>query len=308
MKKPPLVHQNVYEALIQSLSQESERSIPQCYFVAGEAGIGKTFLLKEITAFLQTSKKLEPIYIDCTMEPSLDFDDFTNLLISKSSEKKKRQVILLDNFTDLLQRWDKISLSRLRAFLYTEGTPILIATGREITPQLTEYEEPLYDSLSLITLKGISLEATIAIIKAQNNIGPEQDKIIEEIYAKIGGTPLIAALLSDYINKPIQSSEDIIKDMLNVMTLYFRDKLARLTLIQRKIVVELLKSPTPLSLGQLREATNLKSSDLTPQISRLNAAKIVYVSKQESKKSLYGIADKLFKTWYEENLISQNGL
>lgn len=298
MKRLPLVHQNVYDSLMQSLSQEHERSIPQCHFVAGEAGIGKTFLLKEIAASLQTDNKLEPIYIDCIMEPSIDFDDFANLLASKCFDKNKRQVILMDNFTDILQRWDKISLSKLRAFLYTEGAPILIATGREISNQLTDYEAPLYDSLSVITLKRITLDTTLAIIEAQNKTNREQRKIIEEIYAKIGGTPLIATLISQHLKGPAQSVEAMLKDMLAEMTSYFRERLAKLTLMQRKIVIELLKSPTPLSLKQLREATGLKSSDLTPQISRLDASNIIYIDRQEPKKSLYGITDKLFKAWY----------
>lgn len=298
MKRLPLVHQNVYDSLMQSLSQEHERSIPQCHFAAGEAGIGKTFLLKEIAASLQTDNKLEPIYIDCIMEPSIDFDDFANLLASKCFDKNKRQVILMDNFTDILQRWDKISLSKLRAFLYTEGAPILIATGREISNQLTDYEAPLYDSLSVITLKRITLDTTLAIIEAQNKTNREQRKIIEEIYAKIGGTPLIATLISQHLKGPAQSVEAMLKDMLAEMTSYFRERLAKLTLMQRKIVIELLKSPTPLSLKQLREATGLKSSDLTPQISRLDASNIIYIDRQEPKKSLYGITDKLFKAWY----------
>lgn len=298
MKELPLVHQNVYESLLQSLSQENERSIPQCYFIAGEAGMGKTFLLKKIATALQTDNQLEPIYIDCIMEPSCNFVDFTNLLVSKSFDQRKRQVILMDNFTDILQRWDKLNLSQLRAFLYTEGAPILIATGCEIPTQLTAYEEPLYDSLSLITLKRISLEATIAILETEYRLNQKQKRTIEKIYTKIGGTPLIANLMAKHLQNSPSSAEAKMKDMLAEMTPYFREKLAQLPPMQRKIVIELLKSPTPLSLKQLRETTGMKSSDLTSQISRLNTLNILYIDRQEPKKSLYGIVDKIFKTWY----------
>lgn len=298
MKELPLVHQNVYKSLLQSLSQENEGSIPQCYFIAGETGMGKTFLLKKIAAALQTDNQLEPIYIDCIMEPSCNFVDFTNLLVSKSFDQRKRQVILMDNFTDILQRWDKLNLSQMRAFLYTEGTPILIAAGCEVPAQLTTYEEPLYDSLSLITLKRISLEATIAIIETGDRLKQKQKRTIEKIYAKIGGTPLIATLMAKHLQDSPSTAEAKMKDMLAEMAPYFRGKLAQLPLMQRKIVIELLKSPTPLSLKQLREATGLKSSDLTSQISRLNTLNILYIDRQEPKKSLYGIVDKIFKTWY----------
>lgn len=118
---------------------------------------------------------------------------------------------------------------------------------------------------------------------------------------KIGGTPLIANLMAKHLQNSPSSAEAKMKDMLAEMAPYFRGKLAQLPPMQRKIVIELLKSPTPLSLKQLREATGLKSSDLTSQISRLNALNILYIDRQEPKKSLYGIVDKIFKTWYMLN-------
>ena len=86
------VHESLYNDLIKSISSEKNGSVPQCHYIVGKKGYGKTALLKQINAYLNEVDKFEPIYVDCLLNPALSVD----WMIARENESSRRVVWLLD--------------------------------------------------------------------------------------------------------------------------------------------------------------------------------------------------------------------
>lgn len=295
--KKVIAHTTEFKLIVDSINRETRGSIPQGYYISAIMGMGKTHLLHQIKEVFNDRKSFTTLFIDCLLNPMLDFSELQQKLLSVSSNK--RIILLLDEFHTLLSKWDKESLSGLRAMIFSEDAPIMITAGIGIPPQLTEYNEPLYDSLSLMTLKEISSRETIDIIKEKITDMPATFiETLKDVYNVIGGTPLVASLLAESIQKQYVTLSELTRDVLASLTPYYKALLYNLSPIQRKIVLALLQSNETVPMPKLRELTGLKSSDLTAQLLRLNKNRIVYTVKVQPKKSHYIIYDKLFRQWY----------
>lgn len=292
-----IAHTAEFNLLVDSINRETKGSIPQCYYISAIMGMGKTHLLKQIKEAFNNREDFTTLFIDCLLDPMLDFSELQQKLLSVSSNRKR--LLLLDEFHILLSKWDKESLSSLRAMIFSEDAPIMITSGIGVPSQLTEYNEPLYDSLSLISLKKISFPKTIDIIREKiTEMSPTLIGSLENVYKIIGGTALVASLLTESIKKQYSTSPELIRDVMVSLTPYYKALLYNLSPIQRKIVLALLQSNEMVSMPKLRELSGLKSSDITAQLLRLNKNRIVYTIKDQPKKSHYIIYDKLFGQWY----------
>lgn len=296
MEKKVIAHIAEYNLLVDSINRETKGSIPQCYYISGTMGMGKTQLLRQVEEAFREKEGVAVLFIDCLLAPMLAFEELKRKMLSIPSVE--RIILLLDEFHVLLSKWSKESLLGLRAMMFSENAPIMIAAGVGLPSQLTDYNEPLYDSLSLLSLKEISFETTIEIVKGEVDMPVTFLDTFQEVYNTIGGTPLVASLLAESLKKQLVTSPDIVRDAMRTLTPYYKGLLYDLSPIQRKIVLALLQSDDTVSLPELGELSGLKSSDITAQLVRLSKDRIVYMQKDRPKKSRYMLCDKLFRKWY----------
>ena len=68
MKIVENIGKKVFSIISEGIIRETHNSIPQCYYVSGELGYGKTTLLHRIKEKFE-SQNFQPIYIDCLLHP-----------------------------------------------------------------------------------------------------------------------------------------------------------------------------------------------------------------------------------------------
>lgn len=288
------VHQNELSEVLGSLNREHEGSIPQCFYVFGGKGLGKTYFLHEIESHYENDTTLIPVYRDLLLKPVVNFDGLASLVSGCTG----RAVLLLDNVDSMLARWKEEDLSRLRATIYQENGPVIVSTGEEIPSQLSDYKQPLYDSMSLLSLRPISEADTLSIIQDKGkSLSKRAQEDVHVVYNKIGGSPLVACLLVRALKTKYGKAENLTRIVLSTYNIYYESVLRSLSTVQHRIVVSLLENG-PLTLTELRNLMDLKASDLTGALKRLEMNNIVFANRTQPKKTSYSIRDKVFRQWY----------
>ncbi len=287
------VHESLYNELIKSISSEKNGSVPQCHYIVGKKGFGKTTLLKQINDFLNEGNKYEPVYVDCLLTPALSVD----WMIARERESSRRVVWLLDGMDLFVAGISEKEQFRFRAMIYEENAPVVIGTGKSLSEHFTSYGAPFYDTFSLHILKEM-LPSTAAQFVAQERKGRGRlpEDVIDSILSEIGYTPFNCCLLTK-VNVEL-SRDDMMRELLQPLTNYYRMLIADFSVLQRRTIICLLSSDTPLLLKDIRSATNLSGGDLSPQLKSLSSKGIVTQKSLGVKKTGYSISDRAMSAWY----------
>ena len=286
------IHQKLIEELADSILSESENSIPQCHYIIGERGYGKTSLLQSIRNRLSRDERYHIEYISCLLSPELKVEDLEN------ADSVHRMVWLLDDFDSFISVSSEDALYKLRGIIYSEGGPIIIGTGGALTYGFTSYSSPLYDSFMLHTLNDLDTNTGIRLvseIRGSSEIPDEE--LFNEVFSIIGCTPESCSLLAS-IRQYGKSAKEIVSDALGPLDAYFKTIVSALTLPQRSIVVALLDFGNPALLRDIRTKTGMTSPEIMSILVMLSRKGIVDIIRGSARKTEYAIHEKQFSAWY----------
>ena len=296
------INKDTYNTILDGINRETHNSIPQCYYVSGDLGYGKTTLLHRLGNSLNCDH-FQPIYIDCILNPIANEEKLEEILQGIISDK--RVVFLLDNAHFLLENWSSNELAKLRALIYNPGAPIIVFAGKRVTKVFTDYSAPLYNSVLLLSLNTLTEDEQTALIQSSGKRKLQNVQQINKIASSLEPSILIMTLIKRAVEKGSQKEECIKKETLSYFNVAYENLLVSLSPNQLLIVVALLKAESSCLLSDIVKETGLKSSDITPQIKRLEEKNLIEIIKWKPKKSLYQIKSKIFKEWYKlQNTIS----
>lgn len=296
------INKDTYNTILDGINRETHNSIPQCYYVSGDMGYGKTNLLHQLGNTINNNL-FQPIYIDCILNPIANEEKLEEILQGIISDK--RVVFLLDNAHYLLENWSSNELAKLRALIYNPDAPIIVFAGKRVTKVFTDYSAPLYNSVLLLSLNTLTENEQTALIKSACKRRLQNIQQINKIANSLEPSILIMTLIIRAVEKGYQKEECIKKETLSYFNVAYENLLVSLSPNQLLIVVALLKAESSCLLSDIVKETGLKSSDITPQIKRLEEKNLIEIIKWKPKKSLYQIKSKIFKEWYKlQNTIS----
>lgn len=290
------INKDTYNTILDGINRETHNSIPQCYYVSGDMGYGKTTLLHRLGNAINNNL-FQPICIDCILNPIANEEKLEEILQGIISDK--RVVFLLDNAHYLLENWPSNELAKLRALIYNPEAPIIVFAGKRVTRIFTDYSAPLYNSVLLLSLNTLTENDQTALIKSICKRGLQNVQQINKIANSLEPSILIMTLILRAVEKGYQKEEYIKRETLSYFNLAYENLLVSLSPNQLLIVVALLKAKSSCLLSDIVKETGLKSSDITPQIKRLEEKNLIEIIKWKPKKSLYQIKSKIFKEWYK---------
>lgn len=286
------IHQKLITELADSILSETDNSIPQCHYIIGERGYGKTSLLQSVRNKLSCDKRYKVEYVRCLFCPELKVDDLENV------DGDQRIVWLLDDFDSFISASSEDALYKLRGIIYSEGGPIIIGTGRTLTSYFTSYSSPLYDSFMLHTMNELDTNTgrrLVSEIRGSSEI--PDNELLDEVFSIIGCTPESCTLLASlrYYGK---SANEIVSEALRPLDAYFNGIVRALTLPQRSIVVALLELGKPALLKDIRTRTVMTSQEIMSILVMLSRKGMIDIIKSSARKTEYTIHEKLFTAWY----------
>lgn len=292
------IHGPVYTEILQGVKSESPESIPQCYYVVGRRGYGKTTLLCNIEKSLKETAGYGVLYVDCLMSPSFSIME----AIEENHLQGNRLVLLLDDMDILLGNMERADQFRLRSLLYQRGAPVIVGAGAELSSDFTDYQAPFYDAFILYHLRELSQELSMELIgymRSESRLRKIDTaaETVSTLLDEIGRTPESCRLLAN-VPSLAAKRERILAEALEPLSLYYRDRIMSLSPSQRKTLVFMLSRGEPVLLKDIREATGQTAGDISPQLKALALKGLVSTTKQGVKKTEYSVTDKAMAAWY----------
>jgi len=294
--------QTIIENIVKGIRKERNDSIPQCCYVVGRSGYGKSYLLNQLSDRLKECDAFNIIHTDCLLMPIFDTETFRQYINERTGEK--RNVVLLDNLDDWLGKWTRTELFRLRSLLYEPHAPIVVGTGRTLPTQFSKYDEPFYDAFSLYTIGEMDKDCVMKLIngmreqQALPQLGNEMLSKVHALLSATSYTPSMCRLLSA-VPSYERSVNDILRTALMPLTAYYRAMIERMTPTQRVTWIALLSKGSPMLFSDLREMTRQSGGELSPQLLMFVKNGLLVSDKVSPKKTLYSIADPIMTAWYK---------
>jgi len=207
-----------FDELFHAIKTDNMAKPPQHYMIQGQRGYGKSTLLLRLKIEIENDKDLldrlipvmfdeeqygvlnlarlweeviqiladrdetfEPVAgkIDALYDTENPEEEIYKLLIGELKKRKKKLVLLLDNFNDLLGKFTRKENQRLREVLLTSNYLRFIGASSALLEFYYEYKEPFFDFFKVITLNELDRDETILLLtKLGETYGADEIKTI----------------------------------------------------------------------------------------------------------------------------------
>ena len=306
-----IVNEDAYAALLNYLSNEGISKAAQPHLIVGEAGCGKTFLLKRLANGIQKDCSLSPVVMEgkalfatkdiwgqCASQLKIGsaadgFDD----ILTWQEQNARRVVLFIDNIQYYFARTGNTAHFQLRGKLNRPGAPILIATSEKVLPAFTDYNAAFFDGFRIIYLKQLTLSEGIdAVLKGKadmNRLG-----IIMEFMPKTIRSMLIAA---DLMERSQSAATDL--DMLaDYFHPYYQAKYDASPMQVQRILSALASADGGISLLEIRGITGQENGKISPYLKLMADHSLIKKEAKTQRGGIYSIADPLFRLWLQRTI------
>jgi hypothetical protein len=291
------LNDSVFAAIISSIKKESPSKTAQSHVIIGEAGSGKTILLKRIEVELRSSDTFYPIAINGQNLFSVDdiwkqcFGGSYSDLLDWQEKNSRRIVLLIDNIQYLFKRVENTDQFFLRGKLNNAGAPILIATSNEVLSAFTDYKAAFFDGLKLSYIRQIDA-TTLQPLDFNERDLPRVNALLSYLPKTIRSLMLVKRVLR--LSSCSATDIDILRDLYApTFELTFNSFVTQC----QRILLALAFGECGMTLQQLRETTQQANGSLSPYLNRMIAANILEKTTKTSRNAVYSIKDRLFKLW-----------
>ncbi|MGJ8746098.1 tetratricopeptide repeat protein, partial [Polaribacter sp.] len=230
-----------------------------------------------------------------------------NLIQVALDKKKKRLVLLLDNFDRIIESFNDDG-NLLRETLINFHDIQIIGGSTRMSEHFWKYDQPFYEFFRRHHLEALSSKEMIKLILhwsdtlnypklkdfAKNNLGK-----IESIRILTDGLP---RTLQFFIEILLDNSElygyDYLKKIMDKVTPIYQERLNMLTPQLRKIVAEMAFLWEACSTKQLVEKCQMQSKLVSANLKTLIDKGIVTKVETGKKNHLYRISERFFNMWF----------
>jgi len=337
----------IFEQIVSDLANSSMQHPEQHYLITGQRGSGKSTLLSRIRYAVEDDpalfSRLLPIpfteeqyqiselgnvweYVAAYLEEHYGFEGITTAILkqvdhpdfeSKAFEtllntldqQKKNILLLIDNFGDLLAKFDRLEIHRFREILQTRQQLRLIAGSTTVPEGLHDYRHPLFEFFKVFQLKGLTYQESQKFLLKLAEIHGGTKNIasivlktparLEAIRIISGGLPRFIALLFQIYINPQQG--DVIHDlelMLDVLTPFYKHRMDDLSSQQQKIVHAVAMNWDAISVKELKEILRMDNKIISAQLGQLEKNEVIEKRPTNTKNHLYLLQDRFFNIWY----------
>ncbi len=262
--------------------------------------------LDEIPGFSNTSELLDE-HRNENDYPSICYELIDALLV----KNRKRLVLLLDNFGEMLKRIGKTDQQRLRDILHMSKHIQIIAASAKTLEQTYKYESPFFEFFKNIRLTGLNRADSIALLEklaeAYNSnriiqkIIKEEPQRIETIRRLSGGIPRTLILLFEIL---LDDSAEVFNDLESVLdkvTPLYKHRMDDLSRQQQIIIDAIALNWDGISNREIASALKNRSIDskkIAAQLNELEKNDLVYSRPVDKKNKIYFVAERFFNIWY----------
>jgi len=262
--------------------------------------------LEEIEGFESLSDEMESI----SDEDSYVVECFT-LLDKRLKKKKKRLVLLLDNFGDILDKLSDTEQQRLRDIFHSSNYIQLIASSSRALEHTYKHDKPFFEFFKIIKLDGLNKKDTNLLLRQLALSLGKKDEIeeiiktqgsrIETIRRLTGGVPRTIVLLFEIF---LDNSTDVFEDLemiLDRVTPLYKHRMDDLPTQQQAIMDTMALNWDGITSKEIVEGLSNRGFDTKKVSSQLNILVkngLVLAKNIDKKNKIYFVKERFFNIWY----------
>ncbi len=334
-----VVRQKEFDNIFQDLKNSKLNQISQNFLIQGQRGTGKTTLLAKIRYEIEDSKQLSHLLciqfkeeqynifslnrlwenvadileetkgfekIAREMEESDDQEDFYFLLRKYLKKNRKKLVLLIDNFGDILDKLREKDHKKLRDILHESDLQIIAGSTRTLEISY-KHDKPFFESFKIIYLKPLTKQDVEILLKNLNKqyndkkafeIIKNQKPRIETIRRLTGGVPRTIILLYEIILDDSATVFEDLEGILDKITPLYKHKMDDLPTQQQVIVDVIALNWDGIMPREISEETKIETKKISAQLKILEKNGFIISKKINKKNKLYMIEERFFNIWY----------
>jgi TPR repeat protein/DNA-binding transcriptional regulator GbsR (MarR family) len=337
-----------FNEIFEVVKNDSMRNPPRHFIVQGQRGSGKTTLLLRLyyaIKELETHKSwLLPIRFDeeqynirtlyklweniaAYLEDELqegfsgiydkmqqyiedrDYEKISYEILNSSLDKTGKKLILfIDNFGDMLSKFDRREHQRLESILMSENNIRIIGGSSLIVDYKHEYTQPVYELFRVVQLEGLNQKETTDLLLSLGK-NYETDSIgdivkndpgrIEALRRLTSGVPRTIVLLYEiFIDNESGDSFRDLETILDRVTPLYKHRMDDLSPHQQEIVHAIAMNWDAVGVREIARITRMESKAVSAQLKQLEYNRIVIKIKTNIKNHFYQINERFFNIWY----------
>ncbi|HAQ37805.1 MAG TPA: ATP-binding protein [Saprospiraceae bacterium] len=349
-----IVRQKEFARVMDDIRSTDEGSSFQHYIFVGSRGSGKSTLLRRIQVEFSLEKALKQQYVVVNLSEeqsavyklydlwdyvirdlnamgfNIEKKDFRSYapdmksytivlhsqIISALQTKKKRLILLIDNFDRIIDSvGNDEDASLLRELLMNHKDIRIIGGSTVMSEHFWKYDKPFFQFFSIKKLESLSLEEVKKLLEfwsdkmhlpelaVQINKHPGK---IESIRMLTDGMPRTMLLFVDMmINRPEQNGYHYLQLIVDKATPIYQERLSRLSPAQKKVLSELAYFWDAASVDELIPKCNMDGKTISALLNQLTQSKYVVKIKGATKNLLYRLEERFFNLWF---IMTQGGI
>ncbi len=232
-----------------------------------------------------------------------------NILIKALDKQKKKVILFIDNIGDLLEKFGKLEVHRLRQILQTDPHIRLVAATPVILNDVIDYTQPLYEFFKVVHLKGLDYDESVMLLLKLAELHNETKKIeriitnspsrIETLRTLSGGVPrTIALLFQVFVDNEHGNAVSDLEKVLDAVTPLYKHRMDDLPAQQQKIVDAVARNWDAISVKELKGKVRLESKVISAQLGQLEKNQVIEKRETGTKNNIYLLRERFFNIWY----------
>lgn len=223
-------------------------------------------------------------------------------------ENKKKIILMIDNFGDMLKKFQEREHQRLREVLITSSDIRIIGASSVVLEFTYDYSKPFFEFFNIIHLEGLSHEDTVnLLLKLSEKY--KQDEVgkivvnnpgrVEALRRLTGGVPRTIVLLFEIFAD--SSNGDTFKDLegiLDRVTPLYKHRMDDLSSQQQEITDAIAMNWDAISTKEIAQKTRMDSKAVSSHLNLLEKNRIIIKIATDTKNHLYQISERFFNIWY----------
>jgi len=337
-----------FDHLAHEITSDKMKNPPKHYLILGQRGSGKTTLLlrlyHEIHDAPEVNKWLIPIRFDeeqynirtvCKLwenialqledESDEKFDglheEMQRHIDDKDYEQKcyiqlrevlhqqgKKLLLFIDNFGDMLYKFEPFEQQQMRDILLNENDIRIIGGSSFSLDYYTPSAQPLFDFFKIVYLNGLDHKETINLLLKlgeQYQLDSIKDIVrnergrIEALRRLTGGVPRTIVLLFEiFVDNESGDSFRDLETILDRVTPLYKHRMDDLSPQQQEIVHAIAMNWDAVGVKEISRVTRMESKAVSAQLKQLEENSIVTKIRTRIKNHFYQINERFFNIWY----------
>lgn len=334
-----VVRHKEFNKIFRDLKNSKLNQTSQNFLIQGQRGSGKTTLLAKLRYEIEDSKNLSHLLViqfteeqynifslnrlwetvaDILeeingfeniieeMEEFDDEDDFYSILKKYLNKNKKKLVLLIDNFGDILDKLKEKEHKKLRDILHESDLQIIAGSTRTLETAY-KHDKPFFESFKTIYLESLTKKDVQILLenlskqydnKQALEVIKKQKGRIETIRRLTGGIPRTIILLYEIILDDSASVFEDLEGILDKITPLYKHKMEDLATQQQVIVDAIALNWDGMLTSEISKKTKIKTKNISAQLKILEKNGFVFSKPVNRKNKLYMLEERFFNIWY----------